>query len=161
LRPVDGVHAEASSRSPTANVSVTSTERDTGSVGLSLRSRRRSGIDSFDHPGPPATSLEPPSPEFGTSSSRSSLSALTPSAPSSLSAIPEQPLGAGDISRAQRQKAKEERRASRALHRISSSSMSSGKSGALIAPPPPNDVTFDPQRSMDNVLEKLRPFRNT
>ncbi|KAJ8590077.1 hypothetical protein M405DRAFT_182584 [Rhizopogon salebrosus TDB-379] len=160
LRPVEATHGD-SSRSPAANVSVTSTVRDTGSVGLSLRSRRRSGIDSLDHPGPPATSLEPPSPEFGASSSRSSLSVLTPSAPSSLSAIPEQPLGTGEISRAQRQKAKEERRASRALHRISSSSMSSGTSGALIAPPPPNDVTFDPQRSMDNVLEKLRPFRNT
>jgi hypothetical protein len=84
---------------------------------------------------------------------------LTPSTTSSLSAIPEQQ---GEISRAERQKAKEERRASRALRRISSSSMSSGTSGALMAPLPlPADHTFDSQSSMENVLEKLRPFRNT
>ncbi|KAG0699168.1 hypothetical protein DFH29DRAFT_62016 [Suillus ampliporus] len=142
--------------------------RDAGIVSPSLRSRRGLGLDYLDQPGPSGASLEPPSPEFGTtasaSSSRSSLSlpVLTPSTTSSLSAIPEQPLGKGEISRVERQKVKEERRASRALRRISSSSMSSAGSGALMAPPPlPSDHTFDSHPSMENVLEKLRPFRNT
>ncbi|OAX37343.1 hypothetical protein K503DRAFT_866949 [Rhizopogon vinicolor AM-OR11-026] len=168
LRAMDATHGQAWSQSSTTNVSVASVERDAGSVALSLRCRRGLGLDSLDHPGPSAASLEPPSPEYGitisTSSSHSSLSlpVLTPLTPSSLSAIPEQPLGKGEISRAERLKAKEERRATRALRRISSSSMSSAASGALIAPPPlPNDLTFDPQHSMDNVLEKLRPFGNT
>ncbi|KAG1778808.1 hypothetical protein EV702DRAFT_139305 [Suillus placidus] len=131
-------------------------------------SRRGLGLDYLDQPSPSGASLEPPLPEFGiaasASSSHSSLSLpmLTPSTTSSLSAIPEQPSGKGEISRAERQKAKEERRASRALRRISSSSMSSAASGALVARPPlPADHTFDSQSSMENVLEKLRPFRNT
>ncbi|KAG1765673.1 hypothetical protein EDD22DRAFT_397700 [Suillus occidentalis] len=131
----------------------------------SAASRRGLGLDYLDQASPSVASLEPPVPEFGiaasASSSRSSLSLpmLTPSTTSSLSAIPEQQ---GEISRAERQKAKEERRASRALRRISSSSMSSGTSGALMAPLPlPADHTFDSQSSMENVLEKLRPFRNT
>jgi hypothetical protein len=167
VRVMGATHGQASSQSPMANTLVASAECDTGSVSLSLRSRRGLGLDSFDHLGPSAASLEPPSPEYGTlsvSSSRSSLSlpVLSPSTPSSLSAIPEQPIGKGEISRAERQKAKEERRATRALRGISSSSMSSAASGALIAVPPlPSDTTFDPQHSMDNVLEKLRPFRNT
>ncbi|KAG2340430.1 hypothetical protein BDR05DRAFT_966956 [Suillus weaverae] len=134
-------------------------------------SRRGLGLDYLDQPSPSSpsgASLEPPLPEFGiaasASSSHSSLSLpmLTPSTTSSLSAIPEQPSGKGEISRAERQKAKEERRASRALRRISSSSMSSATSGALVAHPPlPTEHTFDSQSSMENVLEKLRPFRNT
>jgi hypothetical protein len=130
----------------------------------SAASRRGLGLDYLDQGSPSVASLEPPLPEFSiaasASSSRSSLSLpmLTPSTTSSLSAIPEQQ---GEISRAERQKAKEERRASRALRRISSSSMSSATSGALMAHLPlPTDHTFDPQSSMENVLEKLRPFGN-
>lgn len=126
--------------------------------------RRGLGFDYLDQPSPSGASLEPPLPEScvaaSASSSRSSLSLLmlTPSTTSSLSAIPEQQ---GEISRAERQKVKEERRASRALRRISSSSLSSATSGALMAYPPlPTDHTLDSQSRMENVLEKLRPFRN-
>ncbi|KAG1886747.1 hypothetical protein F4604DRAFT_1285081 [Suillus subluteus] len=131
----------------------------------SQSTRRGLGLDYLDQPNSSGASLEPPLPEFGiatsASSSRSSLSLpmLTPSTTSSLSAIPEQQ---GEISRAGRRKAKEERRASRVLRRISSSSLSSATSGAFMAYPPlPTDHTFDSQPSMENVLEKLRPFRNT
>jgi hypothetical protein len=137
---------------------------DPRTTNASAASRRGLGLDYLDQASPSMASLEPPLPEFGitasASSSRSSLSLpmLTPSTTSSLSAIPEQQ---GEISRAERQKAKEERRASRALRRISSSSMSSVTSGALMAHLPlPADRTFDPQSNMENVLEKLRPFRN-
>lgn len=140
-------------------------EAPSQTTNASAVSRRGLGLDYLDQASPSVASLEPPLPEFSiaasASSSRSSLSLpmLTPSTTSSLSAIPEQQ---GEISRAERQKAKEERRASRALRRISSSSMSSGTSGALMAPLPlPADHTFDSQSSMENVLEKLRPFRNT
>lgn len=135
-----------------------------GTTNASTASRRGLGLDYLDQGSPSVASLEPPLPEFGiaasASSSRSSLSlpVLTPSTTSSLSAIPEQQ---GEISRAERQKAKEERRASRALRRISSSSISSVTSGALMAHLPlPTDHTFDSQSSMENVLEKLRPFGN-
>lgn len=127
--------------------------------------RRGLGLDYLDQPNSSGASLEPPLPEFGitasASSSRSSLSLpmLTPSTTSSLSAIPEQQ---GEISRAERRKAKDERRASRALRRISSSSLSSATSGAFMAHPSlPSDHTFDSQPSMEHVLDKLRPFRNT
>ncbi|KAG2128251.1 hypothetical protein DEU56DRAFT_872698 [Suillus clintonianus] len=168
-RAVDPTRGEAlskSTRSPTTNASVADAEP--GIAGSSLRSARGLCLDYLDQPSPSGASLEPPSPEFGTaasaSSSRSSLSlpVLTPSTTSSLSAIPELPSGKVDISRVERQKAKEERRASRALRRISSSSVSSTISGVLMAHPPlPIDHTLDSPPSMENVLEKLRPFRNT
>ncbi|KAG1728347.1 hypothetical protein EDB19DRAFT_166003 [Suillus lakei] len=163
MDPTRGEVPSQSTRSPTTGASVA----DAGIVGSSLRSQRGLGLDYLDQPSPSGASLEPPSPEFSiaasASSSHSSLSlpVLTPSTTSSLSAIPELPSGKGEISRAERQKAKEERRASRALRRISSSSMSSAASGALMSHPPlPTDHMFDSQPSMENVLEKLRPFRN-
>lgn len=163
FRAMDTARGQVSSQS-TTNPSGASAERDAGSVALSLRSHRGLGPDSLDYPGPPSASLGLPSPEFGTTSASSSPSSLslpilTPSTPLSLSVIPEQPLCKGEISRAERQKAKEERRAARALDRISSSSVSSAACGAPIALL--DDPTFDPQHSMDNVLKKLRPFRNT
>lgn len=131
---------------------------------VSVGSRRGLGLDYLDQSSPSGASLEPSFPELGivasASSSHSSLCLpmLASSTTSSLSAIPEQQ---GETSRVERQQTKEERRASRALRRISSSSMSSVTSGALMAHPLPIDHTLDPQSSMENVLEKLRPFRNT
>ncbi|KAF9224970.1 hypothetical protein BS17DRAFT_59237 [Gyrodon lividus] len=87
-----------------------------------------------------------------------SLPALTPPTSSPLSAIPEQPC---NISRAERQRAKEERRATRALRRISASSVSTLSSGAnLTTHLSTPDHSFAPKQSMDEVLEKLRPFGN-
>ncbi|KAG2361089.1 hypothetical protein BDR07DRAFT_1410819 [Suillus spraguei] len=150
VRAMDATRSGASSqsiRSPTTN----------SSVGC----RRGLGLDYLDQPSSSGASLEPPLPEFSiagsASSSCSSLSLpmLTPTT-SSLSVIPEQH---GEISRAERQKAKEERRTSRVIRRISSSSMSSGMSGAVVTHPPlPTDHTFDSQSSMENALEKLPPF---
>ncbi|KAG1740519.1 uncharacterized protein EDB91DRAFT_354037 [Suillus paluster] len=162
---MDSMRGEAPSQSAQSPSAVRSVEHDVGIVTPLLQSRRGLGFDYLDQPSPSGASLEPPSPDFGitasASSSHSSLSlpVLTPSTTSSLSAIPEQPPG--EINRAERQKAKEDRRASRALRRMSSSSMSSAASGALMVPPPlPTDHTFDSHHSMENVLDKLRPFRN-
>jgi len=157
FRAMDTTPSHALSQSATTNPLTSALAgRDAGSVAPPLRCHRTPGPDLPDHPGSSAGSLDPHSPEFGlsASSSSSSLSSpvLTPLTPSSLSVILEQPPGKGEISRAERQKAKEERRVTRALRCVSSSS---------VPPPPlPNEPTFDPQHSTDNVLEKLRPFRN-
>lgn len=150
VRAMDPTRSGASSqsiRSPTTNASV--------------GCRRGLGFDYLDQPNPSGASLEPPLPEFSIAASASSscsslsLPMLTPTT-SSLSVIPEQH---GEISRAERQKAKEERRASRVIRRISSSSMSSAMSGAVVTHPPlPTEHTFNSQSSMDNALEKLPPF---
>ncbi|KIJ64748.1 hypothetical protein HYDPIDRAFT_28112 [Hydnomerulius pinastri MD-312] len=112
-----------------------------------------------------SSTLEIPSSDYtvtsSATSSQSSLSlpALTPSTTTSLSAIPEQP---SDIPRGERQNTKEERRATRALRRISASSISTLSSGINLATHPPSpDHSFDPKQSMDEVLERLRPFGNT
>ncbi|KIJ16480.1 hypothetical protein PAXINDRAFT_168584 [Paxillus involutus ATCC 200175] len=120
----------------------------------------------FVHTKQPSSGLGVPS-ETATSSAASSQTSLslmtfTSSATSALSAIPEQP---SNISRAERQKAKEERRATRALRRISASSISTLSSGSnLTSHLSTPDHSFDPNssvnQSMDEVLEKLRPFGN-
>ncbi|KIK80716.1 hypothetical protein PAXRUDRAFT_157918 [Paxillus rubicundulus Ve08.2h10] len=120
----------------------------------------------FAHTKQSSSGLEVPS-ETATSSAASSQTSLslmtsTSSATSALSAIPEQP---SNISRAERQKAKEERRATRALRRISASSVSTLSSGTNLASHLSTpDHSFDPNsrvnQSMDEVLEKLRPFGN-
>ena len=105
-------------------------------------------------------------PELNTSSSvasfsTSSVSETTSLSTSSLSVIPERRDG---ISRAERQRLKEERRASKALRRISAAStLALGtdhltQSSSADSPLTPN---FDPKQSMDEVLEKLQPFRHT
>lgn len=79
----------------------------------------------------------------------------------SLSVIPERIDG---ISRSERQKLKEERRASKALRRISAASTFALGANPLPHSPSvdsPLDPNFDPKQSMDKVLEKLQPFRNT
>ncbi|KAH0831293.1 hypothetical protein J3R83DRAFT_13934 [Lanmaoa asiatica] len=94
---------------------------------------------------------------FSTSSVSETTSLTTPS----LSMIPERKDG---ISRAERQKLKEERRASKALRRISAVSnlvmgtdpLTQSSSGDSLL-----DPNFDPKQSMDEVFEKLQPFRHT
>ncbi|KAH7929013.1 hypothetical protein BV22DRAFT_161070 [Leucogyrophana mollusca] len=123
---------------------------------------------NFLHTSTSTSTLELPNADYSitnsATSSRSSLSlpGLTPSTTSSLSAIPEQPSGDIVITRAERQRMKEERRASRALRRISASSVASTTSVASAEPHAPldDDKFLDPQ-SMDDVLEKLRPFGST
>lgn len=99
-----------------------------------------------------------------TSSSAASFSTTSVSETTSLttpfiSAIPGRMDG---ISRAQRQKLKEERRASKALRRISAIStlgLGSDPSQSSSADSP-LDSNFDPKQSMDEVFEKLQPFRH-
>ncbi|KAF8558605.1 hypothetical protein OG21DRAFT_1078499 [Imleria badia] len=78
----------------------------------------------------------------------------------SLSVIPERIDG---ISRAERQRLKEERRASKALRRMSAASSLTLGTDALIrssAAESPVNPNFDPKQGMDEVLEKLHPFRH-
>ncbi|EGO01295.1 hypothetical protein SERLA73DRAFT_179448 [Serpula lacrymans var. lacrymans S7.3] len=128
------------------------------------------------------SSLELPAFESSSAaSSQSSLSlpALTPSTVSSgLSAIPEMPRAstsrpdrtstANSVSEQQREK--EERRASRALRRISTSSLSSSvalstsKSQPISSRQPrPSSfgLSIEQPRSMEDVLERLKPFGST
>ncbi|KAG9310217.1 hypothetical protein JVU11DRAFT_9862 [Chiua virens] len=101
-------------------------------------------------------------PEYRSNLSSSALPSLAPSvsesqsSATSLSVIPEWV----DIPRTDRQKLKGERRASKALRRLSASlamgndpctQTSSGDSSI--------DPNFDPKQSIDEVLEKLEPFR--
>ncbi|KAF8128547.1 hypothetical protein EV363DRAFT_403090 [Boletus edulis] len=93
-----------------------------------------------------------------------SISEGTPlSTPPSLSIIPERIDG---ISRAERQRLKEERRASKALRRISAVSNMMLGADTLTNPLPTSadsalGPSFDPEQSMDEVMEKLQPFRHT
>ncbi|KAH7915924.1 hypothetical protein BJ138DRAFT_1140762 [Hygrophoropsis aurantiaca] len=131
-------------------------------------SRSPSGLGfDFLQPSTSSSTLELPVTDYSmassATSSRSSLSlpGLTPSTTSSLSAIPEQPSGDLVITRADRQRMKEERRASRALRRISASSITSSSSVVnVLHVTSDDDKAFDPP-SMDVVLEKLRPFGST
>ena len=92
--------------------------------------------------------------------STTSLSETGSMSTTSLSVIPERIDG---ISRAERQRLKEERLASKALRRISAvSSLALGtdaltRSSSADSPVNPN---FDPKQGMDEVLEKLHPFRH-
>lgn len=78
-----------------------------------------------------SSTLDVPSSETPSAASSQTSLSLAPQAPSKpLSAIPERSSRRCDISRADRQRAKEERRAVRATRRISGSSVSSFASGA-------------------------------
>lgn len=105
----------------------------------------------------PELNMSSPAASFSTSS----VSETTSLSTSSLSVIPERVDG---ISRAERQRLKEERRASKALRRISAAStLALGtdhltQSSSADSPLTPN---FDPKQGMDEVLEKLQPFRHT
>jgi hypothetical protein len=103
-------------------------------------------------------------PELNTSSSAASFSTSSVSetnslSTSSLSVIPERRDG---ISRAERQRLKEERRASKALRRISAASTLALGTDHLTQSPADSPLTpnFDPKQSMDEVFEKLQPFRH-
>lgn len=102
----------------------------------------------------------PPSENLSAASSQTSL-ATHPAPAKTLSAIPERPSLPGspqyDISRGERQQAKEERRATRALRHVSGSSGSSFSSGANLLM---HSSTDGPKAGMNDVIEKLRPFGN-
>jgi len=106
-------------------------------------------------------------PELNMSSSAASLSTsciseTTSLSTPSLSVIPERIDG---ISRAERQRLKEERRASKALRRISAMSTLASSGTDTLTQSSSTDSSlapnFDPKQSMDEVLEKLQPFRHT
>ncbi|KAN0094520.1 hypothetical protein V8E55_002807 [Tylopilus felleus] len=85
----------------------------------------------------------------------------TASTTPSLTVIPER---TDRISRAERQRLKEERRASKALRRISAASslvMGTEVLSQTSTVDSPVDPHFDPKQSMDKVLEKLEPFRHS
>ncbi|KAH7883082.1 hypothetical protein F5I97DRAFT_176458 [Phlebopus sp. FC_14] len=129
----------------------------------SVSGRKGLGIN-FHHDRQSSSTLEIPS-DYTVSSATSSQSSLSLQAvtlpTTSLSAIPEQPFITADISRADRQRAKEERRAARALRRISASSVSALSSGTEVTTELSTpDQSFGPKQGMDEVLEKLRPFAN-
>lgn len=106
-----------------------------------------------------------PTSEFrsiASSSAASSSATSVSEAPSSsmTSVIPGRMDG---ISRMERQRLKEERRASKALRRISAvSSLAFGTDAVTQSSPADSqlDPNFDPKQSMDEVLEKLQPFRH-
>lgn len=92
-----------------------------------------------------------------TSISVASFSTSSVSDTPSLSVIPERIDG---ISRAERQRLKRERRASKALRRISAASTFAMGTEPFTVDSP-LDPNFDPQQRMDEVLEKLQPFRHS
>lgn len=120
-----------------------------GQIGVGISVAANTSTPDFG----PDTSISVAS--FSTSSLSETISMTT----SSLSVIPERIDG---ISRSQRQKLKEERRASKALRRISTASAFLGdpliQSSSVDSPLDPN---FDPKQGMDEVLERLQPFRYT
>lgn len=157
-RPVTDL--ESSSSISTRSKLPTSTESLTSGVRTAHSAQK--GINTnLKHTRQSSSTLDVPSSEApSATSSQTSLSLVSQPPVKSLSAIPESSSPRYDISRAERQRAKEERRAARATRRISASSGSSLASGANLLTY--SSFTESPSNHKSNAgdIEPPRPFGN-